>query len=598
MVDVLGTKLGRYDIRERLGKGGMAAVYKGWDTNLDRWVAVKVLHDYLAEETGFKERFEREAKVVASLNHPNIVQVYDFNIEDRNGQPVYYMVMTYITGQSLKGVMDETINQGERLTIGEIENVMRGVCSALGYAHARGMVHRDVTPGNILFNDNGQAVLADFGIARLISGGRLTATGATTGTPMYMPPEQGMGVNSDHRSDIYSLGVILYEMLSGQAPYNADSAVGIIMKHINEPVPSLLDHNADLSPELEAVVLRALAKSPDERYESAQAFLEDFLHAINGGPITATLKTMQPVTITLTDAVLKPSKPITAPTAKIPWLPVLAGIGLIGVVLLAIIVIRGPAAAVSSATATSAETSVALVNPMPLNAATKGASVPAMTQAPLVFADSFGADREGLIWPITNDDPQIVRNISGGVYHIKLTAPTTALSTVFDPEYQYPVGFVFEGDFTISSSGQPDGATGIIFRYLSDDKFYVFGINGIGQVSIWLRSDGQWTELRHAPGNWTPAEGAKLAGETNHLKLIDNGKQIQAYVNDIQVIDLISEPVIAEGAIGIYVATTSSTKIPNPLTDVQVDNFSAAYYVPATQAATESATQFATESAK
>ncbi len=569
MVDVLGTRLGRYEIRERLGKGGMAAVYKGWDTNLDRWVAVKVLHDYLAEESGFKQRFEREAKVVASLNHPNIVQVYDFNVEDRAGQPVYYMVMTYITGTSLKALMDEKHQRGERLSMAEIENVMRGVCNALAYAHERGMVHRDVTPGNILFNDHGQAVLADFGIARLVTAGRLTETGATTGTPMYMPPEQGVGQGGDHRSDIYSLGVILYEMLTGQAPYSADSAVGIIMKHINEPVPSVLAQNADLPVALEAVVMQALSKDPDGRYQSAQALLDDFLHAVHGGSVTATMpSSTPPVTIRL--------KGVSAPGPKIPWMAVFAGLGLIAVVLLF---------AIATRPATSPPNTQALGNPEPRNAATKVSSVPAMTEGPLVFKDDFGPDRGDLIWPVTSDDPQVTRKIENGVYHIRLTQSATALSTVFDPEHVYPAGFVYEGDFTILNNSQPDSATGIIFRYLSDDKYYVFGINGMGQVSIWLRADGQWVELRHAPGNWTHVDGANSAGQANHLKLIDNGSQILVYVNGIQAIDVTSEPVVSAGSIGIYVATTSSSRIPNPIADVQVDNFSADYYAPATQSA-------------
>src|SRR5215470_1907372 len=140
MAEILGTQLGRYDIRERLGKGGMAAVYKAWDTNLDRWVAVKVLHDHLADEADFKSRFEREAKVVASLNHPNIVQVYDFDVIERNGTPVYYMVMAYIPGRSLKSIMDEKHSAGERLPLAEIDKIMREVCAALSYAHGQGMI--------------------------------------------------------------------------------------------------------------------------------------------------------------------------------------------------------------------------------------------------------------------------------------------------------------------------------------------------------------------------------------------------------------------------------------------------------------------------
>jgi eukaryotic-like serine/threonine-protein kinase len=224
-MELLGTQLGRYDLRERLGKGGMASVYKGWDANLERSVAVKVLHDYLVEDKDFRDRFEREAKLVASLDHPNIAQVYDFEIAERAGQPIYYMVMKYIPGKSLRALMEDDAHSGERLTLTEVSNVMSGVCNALQYAHQRGMVHRDVTPGNILFDEQGRAVLADFGIARIVASQRVTQSGMTSGTPLYMPPEQGLGEAGDHRSDLYSLGVILYEMLSGKPPFDAESAV-------------------------------------------------------------------------------------------------------------------------------------------------------------------------------------------------------------------------------------------------------------------------------------------------------------------------------------------------------------------------------------
>src|SRR5258708_707047 len=287
MVDVLGTKLGRYEVRERLGKGGMAAVYKGWDFNLDRWVAIKVLHDHLVEEAGFKERFEREAKVVASLSHPNIVQVYDFDSTQINGVPVYYIVMTFVPGKSLKNLMDETTARGERLSLNQIANILRGVSSALSYAHGQGIVHRDVTPGNILFDSQGQAVLSDFGIARLVSAERLTQSGMTTGTPVYMPPEQGIGKGADRRSDIYSFGVILFEMLTGQAPYSGDSAVAVIMQHLNEPVPSLREKNSDLTPSMENVVFRAMAKDPEDRYQDAKELYQDFERAVLRARITS-----------------------------------------------------------------------------------------------------------------------------------------------------------------------------------------------------------------------------------------------------------------------------------------------------------------------
>src|SRR5258708_4170228 len=313
MVDVLGKKLGRYDIRERLGRGGMASVYKGYDMNLDRWVAVKVLHEHLVEETGFKERFEREAKVVARLNHPNIVQVYDFDFADFDGQPVYYMVEAYMHGKSLKHLMDEAESRGERLTMDQVDEVLHSVSSALSYAHAKGVVHRDVTPGNILFNERGHAVLGDFGLVLIISATRLTQTGMTTGTPVYMPPEQGVGKPGDKRSDTYSMGVILYEMLAGQAPYSGDSAIAVIMAHINEPVPRLRDKNADFSHQMEIVVLRAMAKDPEDRYQDASDLDADFERALTGQEIMS-----KPIPQTLV-------LPIVSPQAKRqPW-AVIAG---------------------------------------------------------------------------------------------------------------------------------------------------------------------------------------------------------------------------------------------------------------------------------
>ncbi len=579
MVDVLGTRLGRYEIRERLGKGGMAAVYKAWDTNLDRWVAVKVLHEHLADEADFKTRFEREAKVVASLNHPNIVQVYDFDVIERNGVPVYYMVMTYIPGRSLKSIMDEKHGMGERLSLAEIDKIMREVCAALSYAHGQGMVHRDVTPGNILFNEQGQAVLADFGIARMVSGVRLTQTGMTSGTPLYMPPEQGVGAGGDHRSDIYSLGVILYEMLVGEAPYNGDSAVAIIMKHINEPVPSPLARNMDLSPALEAVVLRALSKDPEDRYPSVLEMLADYERARSG--IRSTRVEDEARTVVL---------PGAAPARQtFPWAWLAGGLVAVVLILAAAYTLRANSAGSSGApTAALGNPSTSVAQPTRTRAFASS-----MANGPLIFKETFGPDRNDLFWPTTTDDPQIYRNIENNAYHIRLTMPTTALPSIFeDGERQYGPQYEYEADLTLSEKSQPDSGAGIIFRYRDDDNYYVYGINGLGQISIWSRAKGVWTELRHLPEQWTPADGAQPAGQSNHLKLVDHGKNVRGYVNGQLAFDVTEEePSSLVGGIGIYVATTSSTRVTDPLAEVTVSSFTTAYSVLPTKtpAATQSA---------
>ncbi|HLY28223.1 MAG TPA: protein kinase [Aggregatilineales bacterium] len=560
MVDVLGTKLGRYEVRERLGIGGMATVYKGWDTNLDRWVAVKVLHDHLVEQAGFKERFEREAKVVASLSHPNIVQVFDFDTVTVNTVPVYYMVMAYIPGKSLKNLMDDAHRQNERLPLSQVSNVMRGVLSALDYAHKQGMVHRDVTPANILFNEQGQAVLTDFGIAKIVSGTRLTQSGMTVGTPMYMPPEQGTGDTADSRSDIYSMGVILFEMLSGEAPYQGDSAVALILKHINDPIPSVRATNADLTPAMDSVVMRALAKDPADRYATAADFLADFETAMGGGAVTA---------------VQDRGRTVFLPTGatrstRLPWMAIATGLGVI-VVVLAIAVLSRSSGNVPAASGPDATVTLSVVE---ATSGTETSGAASMTSGPLFFNDDFGPIRGDKIWPITTDDPTIYRNIENGAYHIRLTRPATALATEFDPDHEYGDHVRYDADVTISDKSQPDSGAGFVFRYQDSKHYYVFGVNGQGAVSLWLYNDAQWTELRHLAVKWTPLDAAKGAGQSNHLRLYDLGTRVVALVNGQVAIDLQINPVIMSGAIGFYTATTSSTKVPDPLAEVFIKNYS------------------------
>jgi len=553
-VEILGTRLGRYEVRERIGKGGMASVYKAWDTNLDRWVAVKILHEYLADEKDFKARFEREAKLVASLNHPNIVQVYDFSTLNRPEGPMYYMVMAYISGLSLRRKMEMLHESGQRLSLDEVKNVLAGVCAALSYAHGRGMMHRDVTPGNILFDEHGQAVLADFGIARMVQGTRLTQSGTTSGTPIYMAPEIGLGDAGDKRSDIYSLGVILFEMLTGSAPYEGDSAIAILMKHVNQPVPSPVEKNPSLPKPVDAVVQRAMAKDPADRYQDANDLLADYQRAISN-----TSETRSPV---MTRVLTEAEKRQIRGTSRRPLIA-LAVICLV-LVAAAVMVLVSQRSTGSAPTSTPAPTLG--VQRMPTR---KG--VEAMTKSPLEFTDTFGKDRNAsLDWQITTDDPDILRTIENGAYHIRNTLNNTAITALFDEDRQYPFGYVYEADITLDAASPMEAASGIVFRYQNVDAFYVFGVNAQGQVSLWARSADGWKELRGITGNWTPAEGVNPAGKLNRLKVVDDGKELIAFVNDAQVIKLSTEPLINGGAIGIYVANPSA---PNSVTDVRITRF-------------------------
>ena len=267
MASLSGKTLGKYQISERLGRGGMAEVYKAYHPQLERYAAVKVLHGFLAEGQDFQARFQREAKAIAALRHPNIVQIYDIDIEDE----YYFMVMEFVDGGTLK---DRLIQASGPLAIQEMAHIFRETASALDYAHRHGVLHRDIKPANVLLSKSGRVVLTDFGIARIVSETQFTVTGTLVGTPAYMSPEQGKGMHISTTSDIYSLGIILYEMVTGKVPFDADTPLAVIHKHINEPLPSPRAIRDDIPRVLEAVIVKALSKEPEDRYQSAAEMVE------------------------------------------------------------------------------------------------------------------------------------------------------------------------------------------------------------------------------------------------------------------------------------------------------------------------------------
>lgn len=283
--DLSGTTLGSYRVLTAVGRGGMAVVYKGYQPSLDRYVAIKVMSHVLAGDRTFIERFQREAASVAQLRHQNIVQMYDFDIHE----DISYMVMEYIEGKTLKERLLELRQQQQRLPLTEAVQIVRDIAAALDYAHAYSIVHRDVKPANILLRREERlaqltgaapfvGVLTDFGIARMLEGMQLTGTGATIGTPDYMSPEQARGEPAGPASDVYALGVLLYEMLTGELPFTADTPIAVLLKHMQADPPPLLAKAPDLSAEMETVLMRSLAKDPTARYatagQMAQALLE------------------------------------------------------------------------------------------------------------------------------------------------------------------------------------------------------------------------------------------------------------------------------------------------------------------------------------
>jgi tRNA A-37 threonylcarbamoyl transferase component Bud32 len=270
-----GENVGPYRIIEQLGQGGMATVYKAYHPNLDRYVAIKVLHPAFRQDPQFLERFQREARVVAKLDHSNIVPVFDY--ADHNGQS--YLVMKFIEGETLKAVLDRQWPSKE-----QILGIVRSVGSALTYAHRHGVLHRDVKPSNILLAKSGVVYLADFGLARIAEAGESTLSGdQLLGTPHYISPEQARGEKDlDEGTDIYSLGIVLYQLAVGRVPYSSDTPFSIIHDHIYTPLPMPRSINEKIPEDLERVLLKALAKDRSDRFASVQDMVEAFDKAARG----------------------------------------------------------------------------------------------------------------------------------------------------------------------------------------------------------------------------------------------------------------------------------------------------------------------------
>src|SRR4051794_26415975 len=269
----------RYEIQRELAQGGMAEVYLARDQLLNRPVALKALFPEYAREPSFVERFRREAQAAANLNHPNIVAIYDWGQESGT----YFIVMEYVEGESLR----DLIRSEAPIEANTTAEIGAEIASALGFAHREGVVHRDVKPGNVLLTRNGTVKVTDFGIARAGASDGLTQTGSVMGTATYFSPEQAQGQSVDGRSDVYSLGIVLYEMVTGVAPFSGDSPVAVAYKHVQEEPTPPSQRNPDVPPDLENIILTAMAKDADLRYQTADDLRADLLRFRRGRPLAS-----------------------------------------------------------------------------------------------------------------------------------------------------------------------------------------------------------------------------------------------------------------------------------------------------------------------
>jgi serine/threonine-protein kinase len=285
---------GRYQLAEMLGHGGMAEVRKAQDTRLDRAVAIKMLRPDLARDATFQARFRREAQSAASLNAPSVVAVYDTGEDTVEGARVPYIVMEYVEGQTLR----DLLRNGERLLPTRALEITDGVLAALDYSHRNGIIHRDVKPANVMLDSSGQVKVMDFGIARAVadSGATMTQTANVLGTAQYLSPEQARGEVVDARSDLYSTGCLLYELLANRPPFQGESPVAVAYQHVREnPIPPSTI-NPDVTPDMDAIVMKALAKNPDNRYQTAAEMRSDIQRALQGGTVAAPPVLAEPMT--------------------------------------------------------------------------------------------------------------------------------------------------------------------------------------------------------------------------------------------------------------------------------------------------------------
>lgn len=499
-----GKTIGKYKILNKIGSGGMADVYKGYQDNLDRYVAIKFMHAFLANDQDFLHRFKREAKAMASMRHPNIVRVFDF---DTYGDNTYYLVMEYIGGGTLKDHLAADNQAGKNISLEKAKQIATEVADALAYAHARKMIHRDIKPANIMIDEEtGKAVLTDFGIVKLVGGqgsSTVTVTGALIGTPAYMSPEQAMGEKGDHRVDIYSLGVVLFHMVTGHLPFDADTPLAVVMKQVNDPVPLPITFNPDVPLDLQDVILKALAKDPNDRFqtavEMAAALRSVNLNKQHGAavpppakPPTAVSDTPQPQAAPPTE-ILPPNEAAAAlpvpPTTKRPaWLWAAAGILLLliiggGLFFSGILGNEATATSTTLAAVSNEETNTPQPTTVPTEMTAKGSATPNVlaTQVAELSADATRrAQPTDTPQPTKTPKPTATANPTpDATAQFLLTcdfnAELTSTKVQNRPSNAVTTGADFTAEWGLKNTGTCPWPAGSQWQYVDGEKFGMEG---------------------------------------------------------------------------------------------------------------------------
>ena len=547
-----GQMLGPYRIITQIGKGGMANVYKAYQPSVDRYVAIKVLPSQLAESQEFATRFHQEARIIAKLEHPHILPVFDYGESDG----VAYFVMRYLDAGTLRDKMEAK----RPLPLNEIDRIFTQLADALSYAHSFGIIHRDLKPANALIDSHGNIFLTDFGIARLLESAspRLTQTDAIMGTPAYISPEQAQGQDVDQRSDIYSLGIILYEMVTGGVPFVADTPLAVLFKHISDPLPLPSLVKPDIPPSIEKVILKALAKDPKDRFSSADEFVAAWKRALED---KETIRQAQP-----TDSIpIKYIVPSTQPQSKpAPVKQTASKSGMptgwiVGCLAGACLLFSVAGVAVLGANWRNMPfLNPATNTPLPLPTETASpippTDVPPLSvttvvnnTAKVLLEDDFSVSRDG--WGTLTDSDSSIEYESDALHMLIFTKNFVAWSTPNDQVYQNTHMEIT----AFNNDTDPTTAFGFICAQQSKDwSFYYLGVTPAGEYAIIKATDGESDEFLTNNGKWASSDliphkaaSYRVGGDCGHgkLTLYVDGKQIAS----------VSDNTYGSGRVGLFI---------------------------------------------
>ena len=579
---MIGETLGKYRIDAKLGSGGMARVFRARHVHLERQVAIKLLHAHLSDDDALRERFLREAQAIATLRHPGIVQIYDFDVHE----DICYIAMEFLKGESLEE-RAAALGAGRQapFTVDEALHIIVSVGLALAHAHRAGIAHRDVKPSNVMLTDDGRTVLTDFGLATALDQTRMTVDGTSAGTPSYMSPEQAMGERGDHRADLYSLGIMAFQLLAGELPFRSDTLAGMINKHLQEAPPALQPKVPGLAPQVAAAIERALAKNPADRFDSA----DEMVAALQGTPVDTAIDTAaegavtQPVMPSVrsnsersdserSDSERSDSERSDSDRSDMATQGSLIGVAslapvprLIGGLAVLALVMVASWWSIANLTGRGDSGEPGDADAVPSMAAHAEPDIPSMAPMP-PWTDSFDDNHHE--WDLSTGS--VSRAMVDGAYEIELRIGSQAISSTAHAGGHF--GDVqFSSDATLTA-GQPESGYGLMFRRVDERNYYVFAVNGMGQWSVWALEDGIWRELRGGGAPWTDHQAIRRDG-TNQLSVRAVGSMITVAANNVELGSLFDET-FAEGYIGYYAASSRSAS--SPLTRARFDNASVA----------------------